>query len=92
MRTLLIGFRKAAESMYSPVKDGLEVYVLLFGLSIVTILGHNNKITIVPAHDIHIALKAVRGSEADMITTETEGSKAIGTAEDSLTSFIGSGI
>ena len=34
MRTLLMGFRKAAESMYSPVKDGLEVYVLLFGLDL----------------------------------------------------------
>lgn len=37
-----------------------------------------------------ITLKAVRGSKADMIPTETEGSKASGTTENSLMVFFGS--
>lgn len=78
------GFQEGSGVDVQAIEDRLEVNLLLLGLGIVAVLGQHNQIAVVPTHNIHIPLQAVRCPEPDMITSKGEGGKATSTAEDGL--------
>ena len=51
------------------------------------ILCHNYKVSVVPIDDALVSLQAIGSLETNVISSETEGRVAFGTAEDGLVAF-----
>ena len=78
------GFQKGGRINIQPIKDWLEINILLLWYGIMAVFGQDNQIAIIPFHDIHIPLQTIWCPKANIIIPKTEGGKAPRTAEYSL--------